>query len=147
MLRSQKAGKLLLREIQNLVFNFTKRRRKKEEKKSKLVCWPKYKKPIIFYSPIYFSSVLSNVHALPAVLTTWIVSSRISSAAHHNPHTNVNVIVVYLLMQELFADKIHFFKFLSSSDKLLLDQLPKLLQYCFSCVATLVVHGLEPGLE
>ena len=33
----------------------------------------------------------------------------------HNPH--INAIFVYLLMQEFFIDKIHFFKFLSMSDK------------------------------
>ena len=48
-------------------------------------------------------------------------SSRISSVTHHNPH--VNAFVVNLLMQELFVDKIHFFKFLSMSDKSWLDQL------------------------
>ena len=42
-------------------------------------------------------------------------SSPISSAARHNPH--INTISVYLLMQELFVDKIHFFKFLSMSGK------------------------------
>ena len=35
----------------------------------------------------------------------------------------MNVFVVYLLMQELFADKIHFFKFLFTSEKPWLDQL------------------------
>ena len=48
-------------------------------------------------------------------------SSRISSVTHHNPH--INAFVVNLLMQELFVDKIHFFKFLSMSDKSWLDQL------------------------
>ena len=33
----------------------------------------------------------------------------------HNLH--INAIFVYLLMQEFFIDKIHFFKFLSMSDK------------------------------
>ena len=49
------------------------------------------------------------------------ISSGISSAAHHNPH--INAIFVYLFMQELFVDKIHFFKFLSMSDKPRLHQL------------------------
>ena len=40
-------------------------------------------------------------------------------------------------MQELFVNKIHFFKFLSSSDKPWLDQL-KLLQCCFSSRGTSV---------
>ena len=35
--------------------------------------------------------------------------SGISSVAHHNPH--ISAIFVYLFMQELFIDKIHFFKF------------------------------------
>ena len=39
--------------------------------------------------------------------------------------------VVYLLMQEHFVDKMHFFMFLSMSDKTWLGQL-KLSQYCFS---------------
>ena len=43
------------------------------------------------------------------------IFSGISSVAHHNPHTNT--IFVYLVMQELFVDKIHFLKFLSMSDK------------------------------
>ena len=50
-----------------------------------------------------------------------ITSSGISSVTHHNPH--MNVFVVYLLVQELFADKIHFFKLLSTSNKPWLDQL------------------------
>ena len=54
-----------------------------------------------------------------AALTT--MSSGISSVAHHNPH--INAIFVYLFMQELFVDKIHFFKFLSMSDKPRLHQL------------------------
>ena len=49
------------------------------------------------------------------------ISSGISSVAHHNPH--INTIFVYLFMQELFVDKIHFFKFLSMSDKPRLHQL------------------------
>ena len=44
-----------------------------------------------------------------------------SSVAHHNPH--INAIFVYLFMQELFVDKIPFFKFLSMSDKPRLHQL------------------------
>ena len=54
-----------------------------------------------------------------AALTT--MSSGISSVAHHNPH--INAIFVYLFMQELFVDKIHFFKFLSMSYKPRLHQL------------------------
>ena len=49
------------------------------------------------------------------------VSSRISSVAHQNPHKNV--IFAYLFMQGIFIDKIHFFKFLSMSDKPRLHQL------------------------
>ena len=49
------------------------------------------------------------------------MSSGISSVAHHNSH--INVIFVYLFMQELFVDKIHFFKFLCMSDKPRLHQL------------------------
>ena len=45
----------------------------------------------------------------------------ISSVAHHNPH--VSVFVVYLVIQELFVDKIHLLKCISVSDKLWLDQL------------------------
>ena len=47
--------------------------------------------------------------------------SGISSVAHHNPH--VNAIFVYLFMQELFINKIYFFKFLCMSDKPRLHQL------------------------
>ena len=54
-----------------------------------------------------------------AALTT--MSSGISSVAQHNPH--INAIFVYLFMQELFVDKIHFFKFLCMSDKPRLHQL------------------------
>ena len=49
------------------------------------------------------------------------MSSGISSVAHHNPH--INTIFVYVFMQELFVDKIHFFKFLCMSDKPRLHQL------------------------
>ena len=48
-----------------------------------------------------------------ATLTTCIF--RISSVAYHNSH--INTIFVNLFMQELFVDKIHFFKYLSMSDK------------------------------
>ena len=48
------------------------------------------------------------------------MSSGISSVAPHNPH--INVIFVYLFMQELFVDKIHVFKFLCMSDKPWLHQ-------------------------
>ena len=47
-----------------------------------------------------------------------------------SPYPYINVFVVYILMQELFTDKIHFFKFISTSDKPWLDRL-KFLQYCF----------------
>ena len=43
------------------------------------------------------------------------MSSGISSVAHHNPY--INAIFVYLFMQELFVDKIHFLKFLYMNDK------------------------------
>ena len=56
---------------------------------------------------------------LTAFLTT--CTSGISSVAHHNPY--INVFVVYLLTQELFVDKIHFFKFLYMSGKPWLGQL------------------------
>ena len=52
-------------------------------------------------------------------------SSGISSVGHHNSH--MNVFVVYLLIQELFVDKIYFFEFLSSSEKPELDQLKVIL--------------------
>ena len=42
---------------------------------------------------------------------SWIAQKHTA----YNPH--INAIFVYLLMQELFIDKIHFFKFLSMSDK------------------------------
>ena len=45
------------------------------------------------------------------LLTTFIFWN--STVAHYNPH--INVIFVYLFMQKLFVDKIHFFKFLSMS--------------------------------
>ena len=41
--------------------------------------------------------------------------------AHHNQH--INVLVVYLLMQELLANKMPFFKFVSTGGKLWLGQL------------------------
>ena len=56
--------------------------------------------------------MLSNLH------NAWLPNSAV---AHQNPH--INVFVVYLLIQELFINKIHFFKFLSTSDKPWLDQL------------------------
>ena len=50
-----------------------------------------------------------------------LMSCGISSVAHHNLH--INAISIYLFMQELFVDKIHFFKFLCMSDKPRLHQL------------------------
>ena len=68
----------------------------------------------------YFSSLLPKLHN--AWLLAWLhASSWMASVAHHNPYINFSA--VYLLMQELFADKIHFFKFLSISDKPWLDKL------------------------
>ena len=49
------------------------------------------------------------------------VPSGISFVGHHNPH--VNAIFVYLFIQKLFLNIIHFFKFLSLSDKPQLHQL------------------------
>ena len=49
------------------------------------------------------------------------MASGTSSVAHHN--APINSIFVYLFMQELFAGKIHFFKFLWMSDKPRLHQL------------------------
>ena len=46
---------------------------------------------------------------------------NIICSTHHNPH--VNAFVVYILMQELFVDKIHSFKSLSMGDKSRLVQL------------------------
>ena len=63
----------------------------------------------------YFSSVLSNLHNAWFRLPQLHASSGICSVAHHNPY--INAFFVYLLMQELFIDKIHFFKFRSMSDK------------------------------
>ena len=54
--------------------------------------------------------------------------SGISSVAHHNPH--INDIFVYLFMQELFVDKMHFFKFLCMSDKPRLHQLNIITSSC-----------------
>ena len=48
-------------------------------------------------------------------------NAGISSVAHHNPH--INGIFVNLFMQELFVDKIHFFKFFCVSYKPRLHQL------------------------
>ena len=56
-----------------------------------------------------------------ACLNYHVFWNRTSSVAHHSPHTNA--IFVYRFMQELFVDKIHFFKFLCLSDKLWLHQL------------------------
>ena len=67
-------------------------------------------------------------------------SSGISSVVHHNPH--INAIFVYLLMNELFVDKIHFFKFLSMSQKAQLYQLKiaLLVQYKLFWCLNLYIH-------
>ena len=68
----------------------------------------------------YFRPILSNFHnAWPKLPST--MPSGISSVAHHNPP--INAIFVFLFMQELFIDKIHFFKFLCMSGKSQLHQL------------------------
>ena len=68
----------------------------------------------------------------------WLhVFSEISSLAHHNPH--INAIFVYLLVQELFVDKIYFFMFLSMSDKPRLHQLKMITSTCKTVQASLAV--------
>ena len=62
------------------------------------------------------------------VLNSTCISSRISSVAHHKKHTDV--FVVYLLMQELFVDKIHFYICLS---KWQTTSIPARSYYCYSC--------------
>ena len=54
-----------------------------------------------------------------------------SSVGHYNSH--VNAIFVYLFMEELSVDKIHFFKFLNMSDEPRLHQL-KIVTYSCSAV-------------
>ena len=67
---------------------------------------------------------------------TCIFWNIIPSAAHHNPH--INVIFVNLFMQELFVNKIHFFKFHSMSDKPQLHQLKIITSYsCSTAQASL----------
>ena len=62
-------------------------------------------------------------------------SIGLSSAAHHNPY--INVFAVNRFVQKLFADKVHFFKFLSTSDKSWIDQLKDY----FSTASRLVVQA------
>ena len=82
---------------------------------------------------------------------------EISSVAHHNSH--INAILVYLFIQELFVNKIHFFKFFSMSDKPRLHQLkiitssrsavqPSLTSWMFSSVReNTVKEGEIPYVE
>ena len=69
----------------------------------------------------YFISILSNLHNAWPRLPELHASSGIFSVAHHNPH--INATFVFLLMQDFFVNKIHFFKFLFMSDKPRLHQL------------------------
>ena len=85
----------------------------------------------------YFSSVLSNLHNAWLRMPWLHVFSEISSLAHHNPH--INAIFVYLLVQELFVDKIYFFMFLSVSDKPRLHQLKIIISTCKTVQASLAV--------
>ena len=100
------------RKNQNLIFNSTKPRRK-QNKKIRTSLLPKLQKN-------YNTLVPYLLQFSVAKLTTCITSSGISSVTHHNRY--INVFVVYVLMQDIFADKIHFFKFLSMTDKPWLDQ-------------------------
>ena len=55
-------------------------------------------------------------------LLFWLhASSGISFLPPHNPH--INLFVLYLVIQELIVNKIHFFKFLSVKDKPWINQL------------------------
>ena len=69
----------------------------------------------------------------------------ISSVAQHNPH--INAIFVYLFMQELFVDKIHFFKFLSISVKPRLHQLNIISSSRSTVHAFLTAWMLSPAWE
>ena len=69
---------------------------------------PETTKNLLYFCPLTTSFSVAK--------STWI-----SSAAHHNSY--INVFVIYLLIRELFNNKIHFFKFLSTNDKPWLDQL------------------------
>ena len=67
-----------------------------------------------------------------------------SSVVHHNPY--INVLVVNLLMQELFADKIHFFKFLCTCDKPWLHRRKTITALIpISCYKILEVCGYQEG--
>ena len=88
--------------------------RENKIKRSKLAYWLNYKKAAIPQSPPSFQYCKISIMFDPGCLN-YTTYSGISSLAHHNPH--INAIFVYLFMQELFVDKIHFFKFFCMSDK------------------------------
>ena len=85
----------------------------------------------------YLSSILSNLHNAWLSMPWLHVFCEISSLAHHNPH--INAIFVYLLVQELFVDKIYFFMFLSMSDKPRLHQLKMITSTCETVQVSLAV--------
>ena len=112
-----KAGGRFERKRNNQASSLQPRQKQRENKikKSKLAYWLNFSKPAIPLSlpsvqyceiSIMLDSACLNYHAF------W---NGISSVAHNNPHINANL--VYFFMQELFVNKIHFFKFLCMSDK------------------------------
>ena len=117
-----KAGRLERKPKQLSIKSSTSPKPKRNKiKKSKLAYWLSYSKAAIPQSPLSVQYCeISIMLDSGCLLTT--MSSGISSVTHHrNPH--INAIFVYLFIQELFVDKIHFFKFLSMSDKRRLHQL------------------------
>ena len=111
---------------QNFVSSSTLPRRK-QNKQIKASLLPKLQKIYNTLVPylLQFSVAKSPGCNLPKILAVLLIaciaSSGISSVAHHNPY--INIFVAYNLMQEFCADKIHYFNFLSTSDKSWLDQL------------------------
>ena len=117
-----KAGRLERKPKQLSIKSWTSpkpKRKQNKEVKTSLLAWLQQSCNTLV---TYFSSILSNFHNAWIRLPT-TMSSAIFSVAHYNPH--ITAIFVYLFMQELFVDKIQFFKFLCRSNKPWLHQLAK----------------------
>ena len=110
------------RKKQNQASSLQLRQNQRENKikKSKLAYWLNYSKAAIPQSPPSVHYCQISV-MLDSGCFNQLHASGISSVAHHNPR--IHAMFVYLNMQELFIDKIHFFNFLSMSDKPRLHQL------------------------
>ena len=113
------------KENQNLVFNSVKPKRK-QNKQTKTSLLPKLQRSYNILVPclLQFSVQIFIICGCLISYMDHIFWNISCSSPYYINHTIINIymFVVYLLMQALFTDKIHFFNFLFSSDKPWLDQ-------------------------